>query len=81
MRYFWNFLISIDQLANTILGGYPDETLSSRLGKLARKKQPFSMCMCRILHFFDKGHCEKSIEEDEGVVVVYVPPNEKESKT
>jgi hypothetical protein len=37
--------------------------------------------MCRILHIFDKGHCEKSIEEDEGIVVVYVPPEEKENRT
>ncbi|MDC3412513.1 hypothetical protein [Terrihalobacillus insolitus] len=41
-RYFWNLLISIDQLVNTILGGYPDETLSSRMGKhLKRNKDCF----------------------------------------
>ena len=76
-RYIWNLLISIDQLANTILGGYPDETLSSRWGKLARKNHKFSMFMCKVLHIFDKGHCEKSIEYDEGIKVVvrYVPSN------
>ena len=73
-RYIWNLLISIDQLANTIFGGYPDETLSSRWGKLAREEHKFAMFMCNLLHIFDKGHCEKCIEEDEGVVVVYVPP-------
>jgi hypothetical protein len=65
-RYFWNILISIDQLFNTLLLGDPDETLSSRLGKRARKGEIFAKCMCKLLDIFDKNHCEKSIEEDEG---------------
>lgn len=32
-KYLYNILISLDQLGNTILGGDPDETISSRLGK------------------------------------------------
>lgn len=32
-KYFYNILIGIDQLVNAILGGDPDETISSRLGK------------------------------------------------
>jgi hypothetical protein len=66
-RYFWNILISIDQLANTILGGDPDETISSRVGKRAKKGCKFCKFVCRILDIFDKGHCEKSIEKDEGL--------------
>lgn len=67
-RYIWNLLISIDQLFNTILGGFPDETLSSRMGKKVRNKECV-MCklICRILNLFDKNHCEKSIEEEEGL--------------
>ncbi|WP_394137420.1 hypothetical protein [Cytobacillus oceanisediminis] len=66
-RYFWNLLISLDQLANTLLGGFPDETISSRMGKRVRKKNcPVCKVICRILDLFDKDHCEKSIEEDEG---------------
>lgn len=42
-RYFWNVLIGIDQLFNAILGGYPDETISSRMGKhLAKQDSPVS---------------------------------------
>jgi len=68
-RYVWNFLISIDQLANTILGGFPDETLSSRMGKRVRKGDcPFCTFMCKVLHLFEEGHCEKSIEDDEGIM-------------
>jgi len=61
-------LISIDQLFNTILGGFPDETMSSRMGKhLAKKDSPISNFVCKILNLIQKDHCQKSIEEDEGL--------------
>jgi hypothetical protein len=41
-RYIWNLLISIDQLFNVLLGGDPDETMSSRMGKRVRKGDTFS---------------------------------------
>ena len=31
--YVWNVLIGLDQFCNAILGGDPDETMSSRMGK------------------------------------------------
>ena len=74
-RYFWNILIAIDQLANTLLGGDPDETMSSRMGKMVRswKQKPehkgrfyIALTLCFLLNIIDKGHCEKSIEDDEG---------------
>jgi hypothetical protein len=65
-HYFWNILISADQLANTLLGGDPDETISSRMGKRAIKGDRLGGIICRLLDMFDKGHCKKSIEEDEG---------------
>jgi hypothetical protein len=65
-KYIWNILISFDQLLNTILTGDPDETLSSRVGKRARKGDKFSKCVCKVLDIIDKDHCEKSIERDRG---------------
>lgn len=67
-RYIWNILISIDQLANTLLGGFPDETISSRMGKHIRDKKDCPVCrfLCKLLDVIDPGHCQKSIEEDEG---------------
>jgi len=65
-RYIWNLLIAIDQLGNTILGGDPDETVSSRLAKLNRKGHKIGVIGCKLLDKIDKGHCEKSIEKDEG---------------
>jgi hypothetical protein len=66
-RYFWNLLVSIDQFINTLLGGFPDETLSSRMGKhVAKKDCPFCNFLCSLLNLFEKDHCIKSIENDEG---------------
>lgn len=67
MQYLFNILISIDQLANALLGGYPDETISSRVGKLAAQKNCL-LCrwFCVLLDKLDKNHCASSIEEDEG---------------
>jgi len=66
-NYIWNLLISLDQLCNTILGGYPDETMSSRMGKHLVKKNCF-LCkfICSLLNKIDKNHCIDAIENDEG---------------
>lgn len=64
-KYLFNILVSIDQLANTILGGDPDETISSRVGKL-RKKRVWAEFIASILDRFDYKHSERAIEEDEG---------------
>lgn len=64
-RWIRNILIGIDQLANAILGGDPDETISSRAGKRRTKCQACDL-LCRILDRIDPRHCAKSIEHDEG---------------
>lgn len=70
-KYFWNILISIDQLFNTILFGDPDETISSRLGKwldLPKDSWKYKVAsvICYFLRKIDSNHCRKSIENDEG---------------
>ncbi len=52
-------------MANTILGGDPDETISSRAGKLQSKRR-WAKALCWFLNKLDTGHCKNSIEEDEG---------------
>lgn len=37
-HYLFNILIALDQLGNTLAGGYPDETMSSRMGKHLKKR-------------------------------------------
>ena len=66
-RYILNILISIDQFVNTIFGGDPDETISSRTGKaVLNTKSWFAHRLNAFLNFFEKGHSIKSIEVDEG---------------
>ena len=70
-KWTWNVLVSTDQFVNTLLGGDPDETISSRMGKwmsyetdLVRRQ--IAKPVCWVLDIFDSGHCSSSIEEDEG---------------
>lgn len=70
-KYFWNLLIAIDQLFNTILFGDPDETISGRLGRwLELPKETWrykvASVICGLLRKIDANHCKKSIERDEG---------------
>lgn len=64
-RYFRNVLIAIDQFFNAVLGGDPDETISSRCGK---RRDTCRICraLCRLLHKIDYRHCAESLELDEG---------------
>lgn len=68
-QYIFNVLIGIDQLGNALLGGDPDETISSRLGKMARANKHqnwFIRGLGRLLNKLDTDHLRKSIEDDEG---------------
>jgi len=64
-RYFWNLLIALDQGMNAVLGGDPDETISSRAGKLIKRRR-WACVLCRLLSLIDKRHCQKNVEADEG---------------
>lgn len=70
--YVWRILISIDQSVNTLFGGEPDETISSRWGRMIRdarhkkKKAPwYARFGCALLNRLDKDHCAASIEYDD----------------
>jgi len=65
-RYLVNLLIALDQFGNALFAGDPDETISSRAGKAARRGRRWGCILCRLLHLFDRNHCEKSIELDRG---------------
>ena len=65
-RYILNVLIALDQLANAVLRGDPDETLSSAAGKARNAGVRWGCILCRVLDWIDPDHCDKSIERDEG---------------
>ena len=65
----WPVTIANDQALNAALvgkAGSEDETVSSRAGKAAHAGKAWGCILCRLLDLFDKGHCRKSIEPDEG---------------
>lgn len=72
MRYLRNLFIAVDQLVNTILGGDPDETISSRLGKNYNGTiaERFVDWLFSWQHK-KEGHCEASIEKDEGNQAIF----------
>lgn len=52
-------LLALDQLANTLLGGMADETLSARAYR-TRETNPWRMRVIDALFFWEDGHCYKS---------------------
>ena len=68
IQYIFNILIWLDQGVNTIcFFGDPDETISSRAGKYAARGRGWIPCqLCKLLNVFDKDHCNRSLESDEG---------------
>jgi hypothetical protein len=59
--YVYRVLVSLNQQLNTLTGGEPDETLSSRWGR-NRKKGKFARAACWVLDRFQRCHCATSIE-------------------
>jgi hypothetical protein len=81
-RWMMNILISVDQLGNSLLAGDPDETISSRLGRIKAKyngripwTRPISKATEYLLGKIQKNHCEISIEPDEGDKGIFDNPN------
>ena len=60
LPYIKNNLIAFDQGLNTLLGGYPDETLSSRAYRLEQKGKLFGRLfrpLIDLLFFWQDEHC------------------------
>lgn len=73
-RWLYNVAIGFDQLGNAVTGGNPDETISSRLGKVKRaaggevpKWAWFGIArpLDAVLDWLDPNHSIDSIEDDE----------------
>jgi len=81
--YLWNIFVSLDQFVNTVFGplfnlafnskerrfGYPDETISSVVGKMQEKGEGNILVkwLYSGLDNIQSNHCEDNIEKDEGV--------------
>lgn len=65
-QYLWNLLILLDETGNTLTGGDPGETISSRAGKAQAEGKRWACVLCRFLDLFQKDHCILSINNDDG---------------
>jgi hypothetical protein len=59
-RYFNRVLIGLDQFGNTLTGGYPDETISARVGR-RMGKDPLAHVMADCLDAIQQDHVKKAI--------------------
>ena len=62
-HYIKQNLLAIDQLGNTLIGGYADETLSSRAYRASRHTGHWRWRICATAInalFFDRKHCEEA---------------------
>ena len=65
MTYGKRTLIAVDQLINTLLGGWPDETLSSRCYRWARDGvRAWPRRVVDGLFFWQREHCKSSYESE-----------------
>lgn len=58
--YGYRVLVSLNQTLNSLVGGEPDETLSSRWGR--HRKHGFSRFACWVLDKLQPCHCAESVE-------------------
>lgn len=69
-NYFKNWWVTVDCFGNTIAGGDPDETISSRSAKANLAGKEWGCIMCKFLSFFQSNHCSLAFERNEGARAV-----------
>lgn len=59
----WQVVIAVDQLVNTLAGGWADETLSARAWRLqSRRVWGLLRRTIDAAFFFDPSHCEQAFK-------------------
>jgi hypothetical protein len=72
-RYLLNWLVLLDQAGNTLLGGSPNETISSRAGKA------WGCILCKLLDYIQPNHCAIAMAVqvgDDAVIPDDIPPTQ-----
>lgn len=57
-QFVVNLLLILDKLANTLLLGNPNDTLSLRFSRAADAGERWAKLVCRILGWFSPNHCK-----------------------
>lgn len=67
-RYLLNVLIAFDQPINTLIGGYPDETLSASAWLGEQQGRIIPKIMRPVIDFlflpFESDHCRRAYESE-----------------
>lgn len=64
-KYLHQFLIAVDQLANTLACGYADETLSSRAYRCRDKRRwGIAYRVINAIFFWQSDHCRAAYERE-----------------
>jgi hypothetical protein len=68
LRYVLNILIAIDQLINTLIGGYPDEILSESAWLGEREGKLYGRIFRPVIDFLflplERSHCKRAFEAE-----------------
>jgi hypothetical protein len=65
-KFLINLLIILDEFANTLALGSPDETISSRAAKAQVEGKRWGCVLCKFLDWLQKDHCKTSLNADDG---------------
>lgn len=60
-RYLLNLLVLLDEAANTLLGGSPNETISERSAKARAAGKRWGCILCGALNRISPGHCDRAL--------------------
>ena len=68
-NHLWHVLIALDQLGNAVLGGWADETLSSRIHRRATEPMPrrrwrVALWLVNRVFFWQANHCKSAFERE-----------------
>lgn len=76
----FQILVAIDQLVNTLLWGYADETLSSRAYRHAeiKKDRRWPMVIINALFFWQDEHCKRAYESE--IERAQLPPGMRDAE-
>lgn len=77
---YFQVLVAFDQLGNALLGGYADETISSRAYRHAeiKKDRRWPMVLIDHLFFWQDQHCKQAYESE--VERQQLPPSMRENQ-
>jgi hypothetical protein len=65
-RYLLNLAILLDEAANTLAGGSPNETISERAAKARNAGRRWGCVLCRALNWINPGHCDNELSSTIG---------------